>query len=74
MSGFCNFFVEIGRFCSDFDEFSSSVSLYGNSVLVGAQYDDDLGISSGSAYIFTYKGCSDLNACNYDETFIIDNS
>ena len=59
---------------SDFDEFSGSVSLSGNNLLVGAQYDDDLGESSGSAYLFTYKGCSDDLACNYDETFIIDDS
>jgi hypothetical protein len=59
---------------SDFDEFSGSVSLFENSLLVGSQYDDDLGISSGSAYLFTYKGCSDQNACNFDETFMTDNS
>ena len=59
---------------SDFDEFSGSVSLFENNLLVGAQFDDDLGASSGSAYLFTYKGCSEQNACNYDETFISDNS
>jgi len=57
---------------SHFDEFSGAVSLYNNNILVGAQYDDDLGESSGSAYLFTYKGCSQDLACNYDETFIAD--
>ena len=34
------------------DEFGRSVALSGNTVLVGANLDDDLGSSSGSAYIF----------------------
>ena len=57
---------------SDFDEFSGSVSLYGSNLLVGAQYDDDLGESSGSAYLLTYKGCSNELACNYEQSFIND--
>ncbi|MCH7638299.1 MAG: hypothetical protein IH855_02385 [Bacteroidetes bacterium] len=35
-----------------FDRFGSSVSLSGDHALVGATEDDDLGLSSGSAYVF----------------------
>ncbi|MEA5510515.1 PEP-CTERM sorting domain-containing protein [Crocosphaera sp. UHCC 0190] len=35
------------------DFFGSSVSLSGNTALVGSSYDDDNGSSSGSAYLFT---------------------
>ena len=34
------------------DEFGRAVALSGNTVLVGANLDDDLGASSGSAYVF----------------------
>ncbi len=42
------------RAVSDF--FASSVSLSGNVALIGATGDDDLGDSSGSAYVFRYNG------------------
>jgi hypothetical protein len=36
----------------DFDNFGNSVSISGNTAIVGAREDDNRGISSGSAYIF----------------------
>jgi len=38
------------------DEFGYSVSLAGDTVVVGARYDDDAGSRSGSAYVFRYDG------------------
>ncbi len=38
------------------DRFGSSVSLSGNTALVGAPADDDLGEDSGSAYVFVRSG------------------
>jgi hypothetical protein len=38
------------------DEFGWSVSVYGDSAIVGAQKDDDAGGESGSAYVFTRLG------------------
>ncbi len=38
------------------DQFGISVALDGNTALVGARLDDDVGISSGSAYVFTLTG------------------
>jgi hypothetical protein len=38
------------------DAFGWSVSLYGDTALIGAQYDDDNGNESGSAYVFTRNG------------------
>jgi len=35
------------------DEFGWSVSLYGNTLVVGARFDNDNGDDSGSAYVFT---------------------
>ena len=40
------------------DEFGNSVSISGDYVIVGAYYDDDNGIDSGSAYIFERNGSS----------------
>jgi hypothetical protein len=40
------------------DQFGSSVSIDGDYAIVGAQYDDDDGTSSGSAYIFKWDGTS----------------
>jgi len=37
---------------SQLDNFGCSVALSGNKVLAGAKYDDDMGHSSGSAYLF----------------------
>jgi hypothetical protein len=38
------------------DRFGSSVSVSGNAVLTGAYMNDDLGLSSGSAYIHRFDG------------------
>ncbi len=38
------------------DNFGQSVSLNGDTILVGAPYDDDNGSNSGSAYVFTRSG------------------
>ena len=38
------------------DKFGYSVSVTGDSVIVGARLDDDNGSSSGSAYVFSRKG------------------
>ena len=59
---------------SEYDEFSGSVSLYNNHVLVGSQFDDDLGDSSGSAYLIAYKGCSNELACNYHPGLFTDDT
>ena len=38
------------------DQFGYSVSVSGNTVIVGVAYDDDVGTDSGSAYIFERSG------------------
>jgi len=38
------------------DQFGCSVSLSGDTALIGANWDDDKGDSSGSAYVFTHTG------------------
>ena len=38
------------------DHFGQSVSLSGGNALIGAYYDDDKGVDSGSAYVFTRYG------------------
>lgn len=38
------------------DNFGRSVSLHGNVAVVGAHWDDDNGINSGSVYVFRYDG------------------
>jgi hypothetical protein len=38
------------------DQFGSTVAIDGNTVIIGAAYDDDLGAFSGSAYIFVRNG------------------
>ena len=40
----------------DGDRFGYSVSISGDTVVIGADYDDDHGESSGSAYVFRYDG------------------
>jgi hypothetical protein len=40
----------------DFDNFGQFVSLYANTALIGAMNDDDKGVDSGSAYVFTRSG------------------
>ena len=42
------------------DEFGHSVSIDGDTVVIGARYDDDKGSNSGSAYVFTRDMPSDL--------------
>ncbi len=44
------------------DEFGISVSVSGNRALVGAEYDDDAGTGSGSAYVFDLTTCG--SACD----------
>ncbi len=58
---------------TEYDEFSGSVSIYGDNILVGAQFDDDLGSESGSAYLMRYLGCLDIHACNYNDEYLLDN-
>jgi hypothetical protein len=38
------------------DSFGSSVSLSGDTAFIGAQWDDDNGVDSGSVYVFTRSG------------------
>ena len=38
------------------DNFGNSVSMSGDTALIGARYDDDKGTSSGSAYVFVRNG------------------
>ncbi|MCX7554183.1 FG-GAP repeat protein [Marinicella sp. S1101] len=40
------------------DQFGSAVSLSGNRALIGAQWDDDNGRNSGSAYVYDFNGSS----------------
>ena len=42
------------------DEFGSSVSIDGDTVVIGAYFDDDNGSNSGSAYVFTRATAGDL--------------
>ena len=39
------------------DRFGHSVSISGDTIVVGAHRDDDAGSDSGSAYVFTLAGC-----------------
>jgi len=38
------------------DDFGKAVAVYGDTALIGAQYDDDKGTSSGSVYVFVRGG------------------
>ncbi|EJK44826.1 hypothetical protein THAOC_36604, partial [Thalassiosira oceanica] len=38
------------------DYFGASVAIYGDTIVVGAWYDDDNGSSSGSAHVFARSG------------------
>ena len=40
------------------DAFGNSVALVGNTVIIGAPWNDDFGIQSGSAYVFQFDGRS----------------
>jgi len=42
------------------DHFGRSISLFGERVLIGADYDNDNGNNSGSAYVFHYDSLSGL--------------
>ena len=42
------------------DKFGSSVSIDGDTVVIGAYGDDDKGSNSGSAYVFTRDTAGDL--------------
>ena len=41
-----------------FDTFGFSVSIFGNTIVIGAHQDDDNGTDSGSAYVFQRSGTS----------------
>ena len=41
-----------------FDEFGHSVSISGDTAVVGARFDDDNGAGSGSAYVVVRSGTS----------------
>jgi hypothetical protein len=40
------------------DRFGFAVAVSGNTLVVGSPYDDDLGSSSGAAYVFRYDGAT----------------
>jgi len=40
------------------DEFGSSVSISGDTIVVGAHYDDDRGLDAGAAYVFEFDGAN----------------
>jgi hypothetical protein len=50
------------------DEFGVCVSISGDLALITAGFDDDLGVDSGSAYLFSVSGtnCATLSATPYD--------
>ena len=49
------------------DRFASTVAIFGDTIMVGAPYDDDSGINSGSAYI--YKTITDrIVTIEFDST------
>ncbi len=39
-----------------FDKFGNAVAISGDTILIGMQWDDDLGSNAGAAYIFDYNG------------------
>jgi FG-GAP repeat len=49
------------------ERFGSSASLYDNVALVGAPYDDDMGSSSGSVYVFQYGNATGDACTAWDE-------
>ena len=53
----CNMFPQLAKLTADDgaadDRFGNSVSIDGDTMVIGAQYDDDKGDKSGSAYVFT---------------------
>ena len=74
-----NNFIEQAKIISSdgnqYDEFSASNSINNNLLIVGSRLDDDNGNDSGSAYLYKFKGCQDISACNYEQDVILsDNS
>ena len=57
-----------------YDEFSISLALGENELIVGAHFDDDLGDDSGSVYIYQYLGCEHDLACNYSNDVIFNDN
>jgi hypothetical protein len=51
-------FVASDGAADDYFGWSVAVSSDGSTVVVGAQYDDDKGASSGSAYVYRWNGSS----------------
>ena len=45
-----------------YDQFGRSVSIDGDTVVIGAYYDDDKGSNSGSAYVFTRNTAGNLTS------------
>ena len=45
-----------------YDRFGNSVSIDGDTMVIGAVYDDDNGDNSGSAYVFTRVTAGDLTS------------
>ena len=43
---------------AEYDSFGISVAIYGDTAVIGADYDDDNGPDSGSAYVFIRSGSS----------------
>jgi len=41
---------------AEFDQFGDSVAVSGDTAVIGAEFDDDLGDASGSAYVFVRNG------------------
>jgi len=56
---------------SQYDEYSSSISIESDYLLVGSKFDDDNGNNSGSVYFYNYKGCTDVSACNFNSYSIL---
>ena len=47
---------------AEYDYFGYSVSIDGDTIVIGARYDDDKGYNSGSAYVFTRVTAGDLTS------------
>ncbi|UCD74906.1 MAG: FG-GAP repeat protein [Phycisphaerales bacterium] len=51
----------------DFDHFGASVSVSGNTIVVGSRYDDDAGFMSGSAYVFDAVSAEQVHKLTADD-------
>jgi len=62
----CNMFPQLAKLTADDgaqgDNFGMVVSIDGDTVVIGAPYDDDDGSGSGSAYVFTRDTAGDLTS------------